>query len=1002
MTTVGHLPLTLSTQHDSTVYQRMVEESVVPMWLVELTDVYALFADRQFTEAQQLHAGFTADELARSVRILAANKAALDLLGAPSLEALNTALVDPSYEWLVLQVVSLVEAIAQGEKQLALVESVGESTVQQADVWFNFSLPASDTERKIASVCALDVTALQETQAEFSAQKEFLAGVINAVPDLLFVFDFETLNVSFANQDIARLLGFDFDVSELNSTELACFWEQLVHPEDQTQLAQLDGLLQELSENTFTERQLRFKDVHGNWRYFYARSASLQLDDVSAPRYAVVVARDISTDMAARFRLQEQERHYRLLADNFSDVICACDLDRNLTYVSPSISAAIGLSVDDFMSLSKESNLRAEVVGFIDELGKDIESIKMADLEQTKNYKQVVEISIPHVDGRLIPFEVQCSLLHEHDAPQGILFLARDLTERKKIDADLRMAAKVFENNADGIYILDPEGVIVQLNNALCRICNFEEQHLLGRKPEGLLVPEGENDTLRQQNVQHALIHGYWQGEQLALRSTGEVFHAFSTTTVVRSSDNDILAYICTLRDITESKNHEERIRHLAFYDALTELPNRTLFQDRLEHELQRCERGQQTAALLFLDLDHFKAINDSLGHAAGDQLLREVAERLGENVRSEDTIARMGGDEFTIILSGQASKEHVVAAASNVARKIAAQLSEPFLIEGQEVFTSASIGVALYPDDGEDPSTLLRAGDTAMYFAKQAGKNNYQFYSSSMNAHSAEQLAFQNSLYRAASDQEFELYYQPQFSYLSHKVVGVECLLRWRKPDGSLLAPDQFIQLAEQSGLIVRIGEWVMRRACEQMAEWLATGLTLDHVAINISARQFKDDNLLSTIESVLRDTGLPARCVELELTESVLMSEISYTLQTLAKLKELGLRIAIDDFGTGYSSLNYLKELPVDTIKIDKRFVQNLPGSKEDQQIINVIVALARGFDLDMVAEGVETDEQSSYLEGLGCEVAQGYLFAHPQQPYDLEQLIRGGDQSSSETNT
>lgn len=970
------------------------------MWLIDLTDVYALCEARNLSEAERVHAALTPDVLAQSVRILAANQAALNLLGAPTLAALNTALVDPSYEWLALQVVSLVAAIAQGDGQLALVESVGTGALQQADVWFSYTLPERDAARKVASACALDVTALQETQAEFLAQKEFLAGVVNAVPDLLFVFDFETLSVSFANQDIARLLGFDFNVAELSSAELACFWEQLVHPQDRVQLNQLDGLLQELSENTFTERQLRIKDVHGNWRYFYARSASLQLEEPSAPRYAVVVARDISTDMAARLRLQEQERHYRLLADNFSDVICTCDLDRNLTYVSPSITTAIGLSVEDFLALSKDSDLRAEVMGFVDELGKDIESIKMADLAQTKNYKRVVEISVPHVDGHLIPFEVQCSLVHENDAPQGILFLARDLTERKKIDADLRMAAKVFENSTDGIFILDPEGTIVQLNNALCRICAFDEQDLLGRKPEGLLVPDSESRRLRQRNVEHALTHGYWQGEQLALRNTGEVFHAFSTTTVVRSSDDDILAYICTLRDITESKNHEERIRHLAFYDALTELPNRTLFHDRLEHELQRCERGEQTAALLFLDLDQFKAINDSLGHAAGDQLLREVAERLGEHVRSEDTIARMGGDEFTIILSGQRSKEHVVAAASNVARKIAAQLSEPFLIEGQEVFTSASIGIALYPDDGEDSSTLLRSGDTAMYSAKQAGKNNYQFYSPSMNAHSAEQLAFQNSLYRAAVDEEFELYYQPQVSYLSNKVVGVECLLRWRKPDGALLVPQQFMQLAEQSGLIVRIGEWVIRRSCEQLAEWLAAGLTLDHVSINISARQFMDENLLPTIERTLGETGLPARCVELELTESVLMSDIDFTLQMLGQLKELGLRLAIDDFGTGYSSLNYLKELPVDTLKIDQRFVQNLPGSKEDQQIINVIVALARGFGLNMVAEGVETAGQSAYLAGLGCEVAQGYLFARPQQAYDFEQLIRSDTSSRFET--
>lgn len=728
-------------QHEASVYQQLVEQSVVPLWLVDLSDAYTLCESGLTDDKQPFENALSSDALARAAHILTANQPALDLLGAPSLAALNSALVEASYAWLVQQMARMLTAIVNGEKRLTMAVSGADLAAQQASMWFSFSLPSSDAARKIVSACALEAASLQATQAEFATRK----------------------------------------------------------------------------------------------------------------------------------------------ASDISDV-----------------------------------------------------------------------------------------------------------------DARLRMAAKVFENNADGIYIVDSHGAIVQLNSALCRICVFEEQHLLGRKPAGLLIPTGDGDALHQQNVQHALQNGYWQGEQLALRSSGEMFHVFATTTVVRASNDDILATICTLRDITESKSREQRIRHLAFYDALTELPNRTLFQDRLKHELQRCERGNQTAALLFLDLDHFKAINDSLGHAAGDQLLREVAGRFGEHVRGDDTIARMGGDEFTIILSGQRSREHVLAAAANVARKIAAQLTEPFFIEGHEVFASASIGIALYPDDGKDSSTLLRNGDTAMYFAKQAGKKNYQFYSSNMSAHSVEQLAFQNSLHRAAVEQEFELHYQPQFSYRSHKVVGVECLLRWSRADGVLLLPGEFVQVAEQSGVIVRIGEWTIRRACTQMVEWLSAGLALDHISINVSARQFMDENLLSCLAAALHDSGLPARCVELELTESVLMANIELTLQTLAKLKQLGVRIAIDNFGTGYSSLNYLKELPVDTLKIDRRFVHNLPGSNEDQQIINVIFALARGFDLTIVAEGVETAAQSDYLVNLGCEVAQGYYFARPQQAYDLGQLLRNNSKT------
>lgn len=568
------------------------------------------------------------------------------------------------------------------------------------------------------------------------------------------------------------------------------------------------------------------------------------------------------------------------------------------------------------------------------------------------------------------------------------------------------MAAKVFENSNDGIMILDADSRIRQINPALVEMCGFEADEVLGASALGLILPSSADIHPRSANeapgddlYTSALEQGFAQGESLGLRKSGDAFHSMTTVTVLREEDGRIQCSIVTLRDVTESRSNEERIRHLAYYDALTSLPNRTLFHDRLEHELQRCERSGHCAALLFLDLDQFKAVNDSLGHAAGDKLLRIASDRLKDNVRSEDTVARMSGDEFTIILSGQSNKDHMVAAASHVARKILRELCEPFLLEGNEAFVSVSIGVSVYPEDGQTPSMLLRNADTAMYFAKEAGKNNFQFYTSKMNAHSIEQLAFQNSLHKAVADQEFEVFYQPQYDYKDNSSRTVESLLRWRQPNGELVSPLRFIPLAEQTGLIIRMGEWLIDRSLWQFAEWRNMNMPVDRIAINLSARQFGDEKLVHYVSNLLEKYEVPARSVEFELTESVLMADISVTRSVLQQLKDLGVTVVIDDFGTGYSSLNYLKELPIDGLKIDGSFVNCLPGDKEDQQIIKVIVALAEGFGLRVIAEGVETSEQSAFLDALGCSAAQGYLFAGPQPAYELEQiLMANGDKPSA----
>ncbi len=412
----------------------------------------------------------------------------------------------------------------------------------------------------------------------------------------------------------------------------------------------------------------------------------------------------------------------------------------------------------------------------------------------------------------------------------------------------------------------------------------------------------------------------------------------------------------------------------------LTPRPNRTLFQDRLHTALQSAERQKSWVVLMFLDLDRFKLINDSLGHAAGDRMLKDMATRLLACVDEDDTVARMGGDEFTLLLQHRSSREMALNRAIHVAEQILASLVRPFVLEGREFFVTASIGIALSPQDGNELSQLMKNADTAMYHAKERGKNNFQFYQADMNASALERLELESDLRHALEQNEFVLYYQPQFSGDGKRLTGAEALLRWRHPRRGLVPPGDFIPVLEELGLVVDVGDWVISEACRQLKTWHQNRVRVPKVSVNISARQFSDGQLGTRIATILRETGLPPACLELELTESILMREVSEAMQILAGLKNLGLSIAVDDFGTGYSSLNYLKQFPIDVLKIDRTFVDGLPSGEQDAQIARAIIAMAHSLNLAVIAEGVETHEQLDFLREHGCDEVQGYLFGRP----------------------
>jgi diguanylate cyclase (GGDEF)-like protein/PAS domain S-box-containing protein len=441
------------------------------------------------------------------------------------------------------------------------------------------------------------------------------------------------------------------------------------------------------------------------------------------------------------------------------------------------------------------------------------------------------------------------------------------------------------------------------------------------------------------------------------------------------------------LLDITERKQAEETVRHQAYHDSLTDLPNRLLFHDRLMLAMAHARRYRHMLAVVFIDLDRFKLINDTLGHAVGDLLLQAVAQRLTNRLREGDTVSRFGGDEFTVLLP----EIHTADDAANAARKILDALREPFVLEGRELHVSGSLGVSLYPADGTDPDTLMQNADAALYHSKEHGRNTFQFYTTRMNEHSLQRIAWETHLHHALDRGEFLLYYQPQVEIATQQVTGVEALLRWQHAEHGLVLPEQFLPLAEDTGLIEKVGMWALRTACQQLVAWQRQGLPCMRVAVNLSARQFFQPDLVPLVREALAETGLEPERLELEITESAAMRNVDFSVEVMRQLREMGVRLALDDFGVGYSSLIYLKKFPIHTLKLDESFLGNLTVDTNDQAIASAIIAMARSLGLVVVAEGVETEEQLAFLRGVRCDRMQGFLYSPPQAESAIGQLLR-----------
>jgi diguanylate cyclase (GGDEF)-like protein/PAS domain S-box-containing protein len=569
----------------------------------------------------------------------------------------------------------------------------------------------------------------------------------------------------------------------------------------------------------------------------------------------------------------------------------------------------------------------------------------------------------------------------------GVLGVFQDVTVRKRIEERLRQAAKVFESTTEGVMITDESARIIAVNQAFCDLTGFAEEEVIGRLPNILKSEQHEDEFYRAMWASIART-GTWSGEIWNRRKSGEIFPAWETINTVKDDAGRTTNYVAVFSDIGNIKNYEARLEYLANHDPLTRLPNRLLLSDRLELALQRSKREGKKVVVLFIDLDDFKKVNDGLGHPVGDQLLQAVAARLIESVRGEDTVGRLGGDEFIVIMEGLAELNPV----SGMAEKILQTLKTPFVLGDHTIFIGASIGISTYPDDEADGIGLLKNADAAMYRAKEAGRNTFCFYSAELTRAARDHINLEAALRRAISEQEFVLHFQPQLEVHSNRIIGVEALVRWDHPQSGLIAPVRFIPFAEQTGLIVPLGAWVLRAACRQVMDWLAAGLPPITVAVNLSARQFQQNHgVVAEVRQVLAETGLPPHLLELEITEGAIMEQGEQAIHTLTALKALGVKLAIDDFGTGYSSLAYLRRFPIDVLKIDQSFMRDVPADRGAMEIAVTIIAMARNLHLRVLAEGVETDEQLGFLKAHRCDSYQGYLCSRPLPAADFLDMLR-----------
>lgn len=978
-------------------YQGLFASAGVALCVFDLRELHAFLTERQLFDADSLHAWLSADPkhhtmLGPLLRLTEANRAALDLLGVEDLEQAWQVLIGTHPIQRSGNRFRFINALLEGSPYLDLDAHLINGQGIERHLWMLVSLPSSGAPLDAIPLCIGDMTQRRRSELSLAERERYWAQMLRALPDAIYVLSARTRQLLFSNERLGHLLGYtEMELRAAGRDGLL----HLVHPDDSELYQRLGTMRQILKPGRIASAQLRMRHQDGSWRWLELRMQTLTQLDGQADQ-VLYIAKDMTGQLDSSESLRDSERRYRLLAENMRDVVLILDDEMQPSYISPSVQQVTGYNPDWLLRnglyrLMAEPEQLSGLRRRLAELRSQLAHPQKRAALRHEHAQQRYLFDCLCRDGSVLHIELRTSLMWSSVGRfEGVLCICRDISQQRRTEQELRMAATVFDNSSAAILVADPLGNIVQVNEAFSRISGYPGQEVLNRHATLLAADRNEAEQLAEL-LERLEQPGRWEGELTLRRRSGESFSAWLGITAVADASGALANYVCFFSDMSERKASELHIHRLAYYDALTLLPNRALFQERLQQALQSASLQQQWVVLMFLDLDRFKPINDSLGHAAGDLLLKDVALRLSACVQPDDTVARMGGDEFTLVLSPVAHEEAARQRAMEVARRILACLAHPFIIHGREFFISASIGIALSPRDGNHPSLLMKNADTAMYHAKDQGKDNFQFYQASMNATTLQRLELESELRHAIEEGQFRLFYQPQLDARDNRLTGLEALLRWQHPRRGLVAPGEFIPVLEELGLVVQVGEWVLAEACRQIRAWQQQGLEVPQVSVNLSARQFADGMLGTRIADILSSTGLSPSCLVLELTESILMQDVTAAMQVLGVLKQMGLSIAVDDFGTGYSSLNYLKQFPINVLKIDRSFVDGLPDGEQDAQIARAIIAMANSLNLSVIAEGVETPEQLAFLREHGCHEVQGYLLSRPLDAQAMEELLR-----------
>jgi diguanylate cyclase (GGDEF)-like protein/PAS domain S-box-containing protein len=812
-------------------------------------------------------------------------------------------------------------------------------------------------------ICAFvrDITERKLTEKALIESRAILSGVVNNTPDIIFVKDLEGRH-QLINDAAEHLIG------KPREAVIGHDCMSIFPPDQARRVMGLDAQIVESGETITIEELIT---VGGVPHTFLTTKGPMRDENGS-----VIGTFGIARDITARKRDQRMLEMMKFSMDHMADKVTWVTSDAKVVYANLAACSSLGYTMEEMLNLS--------VPDFDPDYSAEIWPTHWEELKKYGSF--TFESRHCTKSGEIYPVEVSINYMRFGDEEYNCGF-ARDISKRKKIEEELQLSSMVLQTSSEGMLVTDENNQIISINPAFSNITGYSFEEVKGKNPK-MFKSDRHAPAFYQAMWQEITTTGKWQGEIWDKNKYGEIQAKWLTINTIRNKDGSIHRYVALFSDITEKKKSEELIWRQANFDTLTGLPNRDMFRDRLGQEVKKSIRAELPLALLLIDLDQFKEVNDTLGHAVGDMLLKDAARRIRACVRESDTVARLGGDEFTVVLSEISDTSH----ADDVAQKIISRLAEPFHLGHEVVYISASIGITLYPNDSIDIDALMKNADQAMYVAKNKGRNRFSYFTASLQDSAQNRLRLTNDLRGAMEAGKFSIHFQPIVALSTGRIHKAEAVIRWHHPERGTVSPAEFIPLAEETGLIHEIGDWVFKESARWAKHWRNQFTPDFQVSVNKSPVQFRTENYhnASRWSEYLQELGLPGESIVIEITEGLLLNAEANVTDELLRLGDAGIQVAIDDFGTGYSSLSYLKKFDIDYLKIDRSFVSNLETDENDMALSEAIIVMAHKLGLKVIAEGVETEGQRSFLTAAGCDYAQGYLFSKPVPPAEFEKLL------------